>query len=148
MFERQIAIFGGLGALIGGTMFVQADDLKKNYTQVDATIKEVKVDCYLRDARRKLVEKDTKELAYMDCALAPFAAKKFGYGEKNIHQRAKISYSFLSPVDRNFYKGEFTRSGDVDKYVKGSTIRVYAHKSEPDKSKTPGGNVFLGDGNV
>ncbi|MEZ5922532.1 MAG: hypothetical protein R3C60_14455 [Parvularculaceae bacterium] len=148
MFERQVAIFGGLGALIGGTMFVQADDIKKNYTQVDATIKEVKIDCYLRDGRRKIVEKDTHDLAYMDCTMAPFAAKKFGYSENNIHQRATVAYSFLSPADGNFYKGEFTRSGDVEKYVEGATISVYAHKTEPGKSKTPNDNVFLGKGNV
>ena len=148
MFQKQIAMIGGFGVLIGATMVVQADDLKKNYVKVDATIKEVTVDCYVQNGRSKIVEKNSDELAYMDCAMAPLAAERWGYKESDIHKRAKVTYSYLSPVDRNFYRGEFVRKDDVEAYKKGASISIFAHKEEASKSKTPAGNVFLGDDNV
>ena len=148
MVARQLTIVGGLGVLVVGTMAFQANDLEKNYLKVDATIKEVKIDCYVENARSKIVEKETDDIAYMDCALAPFAAEKYGYRESDIHKRAQVVYQYKSPVDRNFYRGEFTRKDDVEAYAKGATINIFAHKEDPSKSKTPSGNLFLGDENV
>lgn len=148
MFQRQIAIIAGAGVLIGTTMVVQADDLKKNYVKVDATIKEGVIDCYVKNSRAKIVETDSDEIAYMDCAVAPLAAERWGYSKSDIHQRARVTYSYLSPVDKNFYRGEFVRTDDIEVYAKGVAISIFAHKEEAAKSKTPHGNVFLGDDNV
>lgn len=148
MFGKQIVGAGALFTGIGGMMLYQANDLEKNYVQTSATIKAVSIDCYIQDSRGKIVDKNTDDLAYMDCALAPLVAQKHGYDENNIHKRAQIEYTYLSPIDDNYYGGAFTRKNDVEAYAVGNKIQIFTHKTEPDKSKTPAGNVFLGDSNV
>ncbi len=148
MFARSAVIVGGVVAFVGWTMFDQASDLKENYTRVDATIQTAKVDCFIKKYKKKLVDKTTGQLAYMDCDVAPMAAKHFGYSESDIQKRVTVKYEYESPVDGNYYTGEFTRKSDVESYASGVEIKVYAHKKIADKAKTPGGNLFLGDGNV
>ncbi len=148
MFVKQIAVAGVALTGITGLMFSQAQDFEKNYVQTSARIKTVTVDCYIKTSRGEIVEKDTNDLAYMDCALAPLVAQKHGYRPKDVHKRAQIEYVYLSPVDDNYYSGAFTRKDDIDEYTPGAEITDFTHKTEPDKSKTPGGNPFLGDKNV
>ena len=148
MIGRNLVILGGGVAVVGGIMFQDAQDLKKNYTQVTATIRSVEVDCFVRNGSDKIVKKDTDELAYMDCQMAPFAAKQFGFDEDDVKQRAKVRYEYMSPIDGNYYTGEFTRNNNVEDYADGKEISVFAHKEKPEKSRTPSGNLFLGDDNV
>jgi hypothetical protein len=148
MFGKQIAGAGALFTGVAGVMFFQAKDLEENYVKTSANIKTVAIDCYIEDARGKIVDKETDDLAYMDCALAPLVAQKHGYDAGDIHKRAQIEYIYLSPVDDNYYSGSFTRKNDVEDYAAGGEIQIFTHKTEPDKSKTPAGNVFLGDENV
>ncbi len=148
MFGKQIVGMGAIFTGVGGMMFFQAKDLEENYVKTNATIKTVTVDCYIENSRGKIVEKETDDLAYMDCLMVPFVAEKHGYRESDIHKRAQIEYVYLSPIDDNYYYGDFTRKNNVDGYTVGAAIQVFTHKTEPDKSKTPGGNLFLGDENV
>jgi hypothetical protein len=75
---RKLKFTGVLLAVVmlaGGTMmFVQAKDLRRNYTLVDASIVSVSVDCFIQAGRKKVLVKGTKDLLYMDCALAPDVA--------------------------------------------------------------------------
>lgn len=128
---------------VGGLMLSDANDLKENYTLVDAKITSVKVDCYVKKRKKKLVVKGTSETAYMDCKIAPIAAEQFGYDEDDVHRRATITYRYKSPVDNKRYKGSYTRTSKIDTYKKGKIIRVHAHKTEPEKSRTSRGNAFI-----
>ncbi|MEM7429440.1 MAG: hypothetical protein AAF441_25465 [Pseudomonadota bacterium] len=148
MFARSALIVGGIAAVVGFTMFDQASDLKKNYTRVDATITNASVECYVETRKRRLKEKSTGNMAYMDCDIAPAAAKHFGFSESDIKRRVTVTYEYESPVDGNYYNGEFTRKSDIESYVDGARIKVFAHKEKPGKAKTPSGNLFLGDSNV
>lgn len=133
----------GAVVVFAGMMFSDANELKKNYTVVDAKITSVEIDCYVKKRKKKLVVKGTSEMAYMDCKIAPLAAEQFGYDQDDVHRRATITYRYRSPVDNKRYKGSYTRTGDIDDYKKGKIIRVHAHNSEPGKSKTSRGNAFI-----
>lgn len=130
---------------VGAMMFGQARDLRKNYTLVDASVVSVSIDCFIEAGRKKVVMDGTRDLAYMDCALAPGVAAHHGFRARDVRQRARIGYEYTSPVDRNVYRGSYVRTGDVDRYVVGRTIRVHAHRSEPENSRTTAGNVFIED---
>ncbi len=141
----KLKAIGAGGALLffGGLMLGDANNLKKNYTLVDARITSVEIDCYVKKRKKKLVEKGTGKLAYMDCEIAPLAAERFGYDDNDIHRRATITYRYRSPVDNKRYKGTYTRESNIDGYRKGRIIRVHAHTSEPGKSRTTAGNLFI-----
>lgn len=139
------AVIGGVAFAGGALMFSQARDLKANYTLVEARITNVAVQCYIERRKKKVVEKDTDELAYMDCAIAPLVATEHGFDDSDIKQRANVTYSYQSPVDEKVYSGTYSRSGNVDTLVVGKTIQVHAHKMEADKSRTSKGNLFIDD---
>jgi hypothetical protein len=151
-------MFGGLKiagavlavAMIAGTgaMYVQANDIKKNYTLVDARITSVSVDCFIKAGKESIVEKETNDLAYMDCAMAPTVASMHGFKESDIKKRAKVTYQYRSPADQAVHTGSYTRERDVDDLVAGEAIQVYAHNTEPDDSRTTKGNLFISDTGV
>jgi len=126
-------------------MFSQARDLKANYTLVEAEITDVAVQCYIERSKKKVVQKDTNDLAYMDCSVAPLVAEQHGFDDADIKQRASVTYSYRSPVDDEVYSGTYARKGEVEALVPGKTIHVHAHKVEPDKSRTSNGNLFIDD---
>jgi hypothetical protein len=146
---RKLKFTGVLLAVVmlaGGTMmFVQAKDLRRNYTLVDASIVSVSVDCFIQAGRKKVLVKGTKDLLYMDCALAPDVAAHFGFRAKDVHKRAQVAYEYTSPADRSVHGGTYVRTRDVDGNVVGRKIRVHAHKSVPEDSRTLKGNVFIAD---
>lgn len=129
-------VVSGVGILIHDRF-----DLSANYTQVKAQITTVEVDCFIKNRRGKIVDKRTNELAYMSCEIAPIAAHRHGYNKHDIKKRAKVTYDYISPVDDNYYSGEFTRTGNVDVYVTGKEIPVYAHRENPKDSRTGIGNI-------
>lgn len=139
------AVLGGVVIIGGGAMFNQASDLKKNYTLVDAMVMSVEFDCFIREGKKKVVYKDTNKLAYMPCEIAPLAAAQHGFEDDAITKRATIEYRYESPVDGRRYTGTYERSGKVDHYERGLDIKVHAHKSEPEKSRTSKGNLFIDD---
>jgi hypothetical protein len=113
---------------------VSEGDKRLNYVVTDATVTSASVDCYIKASKKELVEKDTNQRAYMDCDLAPMTAEHFGYDKTDIHKRTQLAFKFKSPVDGSQQKGEHTdeQSGN---YKIGQTIKVYAHKSEPGKTR-------------
>ena len=148
MFRRlkfQMMVIGGVIVVAFVMMFFQANDLKTHYTVVDAKITAVAVDCFIKAGRKKIVEKETEKLAYMSCDLAPAVASQFGYSDKDIKKRASVTYQYESPVDHNYYTGSYTRERDVDGLVRGKMIHVHAHLSDPEKSRTTNGNIFVAD---
>lgn len=128
-----------------GLMMAQAYDLKTNYMLVDAKIMSVETECFIKSGKEKIVTKDTDELAYMDCDLAPIVAKQHGFKESAIKKRVKVSYDYRSPVDGRVYSGDFMRTGKVDGVRKGKMIQVHAHKTDPEDSRTTRSNMFLQD---
>ena len=95
----------GVVGLIATAVGVSQADKTMNYIETDAVVTSANIDCYVKAGKRKLVEKKTDKLAYMDCELAPYAAKEFGYDESDVHQRTKLTYKFKSPVDGSSSKG-------------------------------------------
>ena len=142
-FKRGLMIVGGGGALIVGTMFFQASDINKNYVRVDAVVTSVNVDCYVKSGNKRIVKKNKDELTYMNCAIAPYAAEKFGFKKTAIKKRAKVKYEYTSPADNDMHDGEFVKKRDIDKFKEGVNIKIYAHKEIAEKTKTPFGNFFI-----
>ncbi len=138
-------LIGGVVMVGGGAMYYQANDLKMNYMLVDAVITKVEVDCFVKKGKKKLVYKDTSDLAYMDCMIAPMAAAQHGFDNDDIQKRASITYRYKSPVDNRRYTGTYKRDGDIEMFARGVDIRVHAHKTEPEKSRTSKGNLFIDD---
>lgn len=151
MFKRLkivgILAVGGIVA-IGGAMYYQANDLKTNYQIVDADITSVEVDCFIKEGKSKVVQKGTDELAYMPCVIAPMIAEKHGFETDDIQKRATVHYSYTSPADQQVHTGYYMRNNDVENLVKGRQIKVHAHKTDPNDSRTSKGNFFIADTGV
>ncbi len=113
---------------------VSQADKTMNYVETDAFVTSAKVDCFVKAGKKELVEKKTNRLAYMDCDMAPYAAKEFGYNEFDIHQRTTLAYKFKSPVDGSSQKGDHVDNYSGS-YKVGQKIKIYAHKSEPGKTR-------------
>lgn len=126
-----IIMFGGAGIIYGASMAERAI----NYTEVQGTVKKAEIDCFVKSGKRSLVEKETDNLAYMDCDMAPLIAVQFGYDESDVKQRAKFTYQYTSPVDGSLQEDKAERDGSVGMYQKGSSLTVYAHNDEPTKSR-------------
>ncbi len=121
---------------VGGVMYgVSEADKSLNYVKSTATITEVKLDCFIKSGKKSVVKKDTNDMAYMDCNIAPFAAIKFGFDKSDVRQRAKIQYEFVSPVDNAIHTGKMTKEYGVEKYKEGVKFPMYAHKEEAGKSR-------------
>lgn len=147
-FTLTAIVLAGVVTVGAGAMFVQANDLKKNYALVDAKITSVSIDCFIKAGRKKVVERETDKLAYMDCEMAPTVASIHGFKTGDIKKRATITYRYRSPVDQAVYTGSYTREHAVDDFVAGKEIQVYAHKAEPGNSRTTKGNLFVSDTGV
>ena len=124
----------GVVGLIATAAAVSQADKTMNYIETDAVVTSANIDCYIKAGKRKLVEKKTDKMAYMDCDLAPFAAKEFNYDETDIHRRTKLTYKFKSPVDGSSQKGDHVDEYSGD-YKVGKKIKIYAHKTEPSKTR-------------
>ena len=110
MFGRKILLLGGVFLAGVGVMFYQAVDIKANYTKVNAQITSVEVDCYVQNGKRKIVEKKTDDLAYMDCALAPIAAEA---GVVHVVGTTGLSEQDITALDRISTDGRMIRAGNM-----------------------------------
>ncbi len=128
-FKGQMLGIGVIAAAIG----VSEVDKTMNYTQVDALVTKAEVDCFIKSGNESVVKKDTEELAYMDCAIAPFAAAEYGFKDEDISKRTKLAFSYTSPVDGSKQKGTHTQ--EHAEYKVGQKIKIYAHKEEPGKNR-------------
>lgn len=133
----QLKVYAGMFAAGGLFMAASAVDLSMNYTKVNARVTKSTTDCYVENSSGKLVERETDQLAYMDCDFAPFAAKMHGYDEGDIHRRSTYEFVYNSPVDGSRQKGEATdRHAAKGEYARGKVVTVYGHKTEPAKYRT------------
>ncbi len=126
------AKFGVIG-LIAAAVGVSQIDKSMNYVEVDAVVTKAAVDCFIKSGNESVVKKDTDKLAYMDCEMAPFAAKEYGFKETDISKRTQYSVSYVSPVDGKKHKGDHTK--DYVAYKVGEKVKVYAHKEDASKMR-------------
>jgi hypothetical protein len=127
--SAALIVFGAVG--VG----VSEADKTMNYVPTDAYVKTAKVECFVKSGRKHLVNKGTNSMAYMDCELAPLAAKQFGYDESAVQERVEFTYTYQSPVDGSMQSGKHVSDGSDFKYRKGVKFSVYAHKTEAGKSR-------------
>jgi hypothetical protein len=130
----RMKIIGAVFGVFGLVVAADYADRSANYEQTDARLVSVKFDCYVEGGRKKVVEKSSGEMAYMDCGLAPFAAEQFGHSKDDIKRRATLRYVYRSPVDGTQQSGLFTHM-NAPKYSVGQRVTIYAHTSTPDKSR-------------
>ena len=116
----------GAVATISGVSFA---DREMNYAETPAVVTAAEVDCYVRARKRELIDKTTNELAYMDCDLAPIAAKMHGFSEADVCKRTKLKFRYVSVADGSKQVGEYEDKGRT--YKVGQKITVYSHKTEP-----------------
>ena len=128
---KAIGAFAVFGAVIFG---FDRHDLSTNYTPANARITKASTDCYVEKRKSKLVDRETGELAYMDCDLAPIAAEMHGYSDHHIKRRTEVRFVYVSPVDGKRHEGEWTdRNAEVDEYRRGGTLPMHAHNEKADK---------------
>ena len=123
--KTQLVVVVGIAAAVG----ISEGDKAVNYTQVDAVVTKSSVDCYVKDGKKFLAEKATDKMAYMDCEMAPYAAKEFGYPESAVKKRSQYEFAYVSPVDGSKQTGKDTN--EYAEIKQGQKIKVYAHKTEP-----------------
>lgn len=123
--------------LVGGGVVYGVSELDKsmNYVETTGVVTSAKVECFIKTGKRSVVVKNSDELAYMNCTIAPMVAKRFGHEKSAIKKRAKIEYKFNSPVDGKSYTGNFIEKYNVAKYKHGAKFKVFAHKSSAEKSQ-------------
>jgi hypothetical protein len=129
--DPRVMMIGGVAAI---GMWMQVD-LAMNYQAVDARITGVKFDCFIKNSDSKLVEKDSNKQAYLDCKKARSVAKEFGYAETDIKQRAKLTFTWTSPVDGSTHSGEHNDEIPAKDYKVGDTISIYAHNEDPEQMR-------------
>lgn len=139
------AVIGGVAFAGGALVYNQSAEQRGNYRLVDAKITNVRIECFIERDERKVVQKESPELAYMNCTVAPLVARQHGFDDTDIKRRAIVSYRYRSPVDDDLYSGTYAVTGVVETLVPGKTIRVDAHKVQPDKSRTGKGNLLIDD---
>jgi hypothetical protein len=127
VFKGKMLAFGAVLAAFG----VSQADKSINYIKVDATVTSAKVDCYVESGNEYIKSKDTNSLAFMDCEMAPYAAKEFGFEQSDIKKRTEFAFSYTSPVDGKLHKGNNTKKNAA--YKVGEKVDLYAHKEEPEK---------------
>ncbi len=127
--KTKLAVVGLIAAGFG----VSQADKSMNYVQVDAVVTKAEVDCFIKSGNESVVEKTSDKLAYMDCEIAPFAAAKYGFKDKDISKRTKLAFNYTSPVDGSKHNGEHV--ADYIEYKVGQKIKVYAHKEDPTKMR-------------
>ena len=131
----QLKLYGLVGAGLVGFYTISMTDRGMNYVETEARVIDSKVDCFVKAYKSKLIEKSTGKMAYMDCKLAPIAAEMHGYSKSDIRQRVQFTYEYVSPVDGSRQRDKHTAESNVERYGKGKTFTVYAHKEDPAKSR-------------
>jgi hypothetical protein len=131
-FGLRAKLSAGALAVVGIGVTI---DTTVNYTKTDAVVTGVETDCFIKAYKRELVEKDTSTLAYMPCEEAPLAAEAFGYNASNIHKRNKVSYRYVSPVDKQAHTDVYNNESDDNSFQVGQVYRILAHKKTADKSQ-------------
>jgi hypothetical protein len=134
-----MSIFGlraklSAGCLAGLGIWISVDTAV-NYTKTDAVVTAVEIDCSIQAYKREVVERGSSSRAYMPCDLAPDVAKEFGYSASDIKKRHKVSYRYVSPVDKQAHTGEYNHESNSDVFRVGEIYGIQAHKKKADTSQ-------------
>jgi hypothetical protein len=127
----MLAVIGGIATYAG----VHFSDRAINYAQTDARVAVAKTDCYVKSSSYKIEDKNTGDLLYVSCNVAPELASHFGMQRSDIKKRVAVKYIFKSPVDGSEQSGEFEDSNATSDYSVGSIIKIYAHTTDPATSE-------------
>jgi hypothetical protein len=122
----KVAVVGAIGVYAA----VSYADRGMNYVETEAVVTAAAIDCFVKNGKRELVQKDTSKLAYMECDMATVAAPMHGFKESDIHKRTKLTFKYLSAADGSKQTGEHTK--EYGSYKVGQKIKIYSHKSEPE----------------
>lgn len=148
MIKRlKLAGFSAAVIAVSGVviMGVQAYELKTNYLLVDARVTSVTTKCFIAERNGDRMASGTREPAYLECGLAEIVAKQHGFKESAVRKRVTVTYEYRSPADGRLYTADFVRTSEIAGLEKGVTMRVHAHKSNPQETKTTRLNLFLAD---
>lgn len=119
----------GLVGVVGGWPLV---DRVINYTQTDAIVTAIKIDCYIKGAHGELVDKSTNERIYTDCAAAARTAREWKFEDQAVRKRTTLKYSYKSAADGSNQAGEHAVESGV--FTVGQRIKVYSHNTDPKTS--------------
>ncbi len=129
-------IYGILGVLAAGAYGVSETDKSLNYIETDAKITKLTTECTVQKRKSKLVNKETGDLAYMDCKLAKLVAPIKGYSVSDVRYHHKIEYKYKSPVDNEWHNDKGSKTAYSEgKYKKGQSFKVLAHKTDANKTR-------------
>ena len=128
--------YAGLGAFVAVGAVVSQADKSMNYTPTSAVVTTSKIDCFVKDSKSQIIDKETGKLAYMDCDLAPIAAMMHDHDASDIQQRVKFKYAYYSPIDGSRQSGSKTKTdSSAGDFVKGYQFTIHAHKEELGKTR-------------
>jgi hypothetical protein len=129
LISRAIAVVIVM-ALAGIGMIYRAT----SFDVTDAVITSVETDCFIKDSNAELKKNSTNERAYMDCDIAPLAAAEFKFSASAIQKRSKVTYRYVSPVDKKEHVDATTFDSTNQNFRTGEVYAVLAHKGKADKT--------------
>ena len=128
--------YGIIGVLAAGAYGLSETDKSLNYVETTAKITKLSTECTVEKRKSKLVEKDTGDLAYMECDLAKVIAPIKGYSVSDIKYHHTMEYRYLSPADNNWHKDKGTKTSYSEgKFINGQKFQILAHKTKANKTR-------------
>ncbi len=100
------------------------------YTQVQATIVETKVQCFIKEGSKEFHAEGSNDLAFMDCNTARATAVANGFSEAAAQEGTIYTLSWKSPVDNSVHTAQKYATGVGGQIVVGKTRKAYASKSD------------------
>lgn len=130
----KLAIPGFLAVIIGVPV-VMLNHVDAAYTKVSATVQSMEKDCFVKIARTSLIDKETGEMAFLDCDEAEIIAPLKGLSKSAVRPRYRVTVSYVSPADSTSREAKFAfTSGREKKYAVGKTLTIRAHNKDPLKA--------------
>lgn len=131
----RLFIFGGMALFLTGAVIHDQYDKGANYVAVDARVSSAKHTCYFK----KEEGRETSTTDTLDCDLARSLHKAHPeFRDADLKEEVLIKYSYTSPADGGFYTGSFEDNyGEYENAAPGGTIKILAHKTEPEKTRKP-----------
>jgi hypothetical protein len=129
-YVGQLAV---VGAIVVGGIF-HFSSLALFYQEVEGSITETKVMCFIRDGKRTLRTSTlSSDPLFMDCNAAPAIAKEKGYSPGSVQKGTVYEVTWVSPVDGSVHKAEKYATGVGGRILIGNKKKLYASKYDPEK---------------
>jgi hypothetical protein len=126
----QLAVVGAI--VVGGVFHFSSRALF--YQEVEGTITETKVMCFIRDGKRTVRTGIlSSDPVFVDCDAAPAFAKEKGYRPEAVQKGTVYQVSWISPVDNSVQKSQKYATGVGGNIVIGKKKKVYASKYDAEK---------------